>query len=278
MKLENRVAIITGGAGMGFGAAKVMGGYGAKIVLISQSAKVFERVEALKEMGIEASGYQADVRDYAAVEESVKKVFEKYGKIDVLVTAAGLGGATMSDFTDDDAFEVRDLAMSVAVNGAWNACRAVIPYMKEAKYGKIVTFSSVTGPVVTDPGMIGYATSKAAILGFTKALAMEYAHLNITANTILPGSIDTPLLTTMIEKQIPGIDPELVKHAMGGNIPMRRLGTIEEAGELVAFLASDESSYITGTSIVIDGGNTVPETPPDAWDPKYGGPEDNHLF
>lgn len=277
MKLDNRVAIITGGAGMGFGAAKVMAGYGAKIAMVSQSEKVFERVEKLRGMGYEATGYQASVTDYEALVDVIAQVKEKYGRIDILVTSHGLGGPTMSDFTDEKAFEIRDLAMDVAVNGTWNACRAVIPYFLEAEYGKIVTFSSVTGPIVTDPGMIAYATSKGAIVAFTKAIAMEYAHKGITANTVLPGSIDTPLLTTMIQQQIPDIDPALVKGAMGGNIPMRRLGTIEEAGELVAFLASDESRYITGTEIIIDGGNTVPETPPDAWDPQYGGPGLQHV-
>src|SRR5699024_3544537 len=117
----------------------------------------------------------------------------------------------------------------------------------------------VTGPMVADSGEVAYATTKAAILGFTKALAAELVTDGIRVNAILPGYIRTPMVDGMAKETNPG-NPESVVEGIAAGIPMGRLGTIEELGELAAFLASDESSYITAQGIVIDGGSTLPET------------------
>ena len=127
------------------------------------------------------------------------------------------------------------------------------------KKGSIVNLSSVTGPMVADSGEVAYATTKAAILGFTKSLAAELVEDGIRVNAILPGYIMTPMVEGMAN-ETDSNNPQAVVDGIAKGIPMKRLGTIEELGELAAFLASDESSYITAQGIVIDGGSTLPET------------------
>lgn len=262
--LEGRVAIITGGAmGMGYGSARVMAAYGAKIALFDFSETVFQAAETLNHEGYEAMAIQIDVRDGHGLKDACKKVTQHYGKIDILVNAAGIGVLKyFLDATDD----FRDLTLDINYKGTWNACQAVLPYMVKRKYGKIVNYGSVTGCVVADPGMTSYAATKGAILAFTRALAVEFASYNITVNAILPGMIDTPMTDKSCREASPD-DPQGVKARIAANIPMKRLGTIEEAGKVTAFLASDESSYVTGTSIVFDGGSTLPETPGSGWTP-----------
>ena len=131
--------------------------------------------------------------------------------------------------------------------------------MKKQKYGRIVNLSSVTGPMVADSGEVAYATTKAALMGFTKALAIEVVEDNITVNAIQPGYIMTPMVEK-IAKDSDSKNPQSVVDGIAEGIPMKRLGTIEELGYLALFLASDESSYITGQGFVIDGGSTLPET------------------
>lgn len=264
-KLDGRVAVITGGAmGMGYGSAKVMVEHGAKIALFDFSETVFKAAETLNDNGYETIAFKLDVRDAEGLKDACEKVAKQYGKIDILVNAAGIGVLKyFMDATD----EFRDLILDINYKGTWNACKAAIPYMLKRNYGKIVNYCSVTGPLVVDPGMTSYAATKGAILAFTKALAVEFAPNNITVNAILPGMIDTPMTDKSCQEACPE-DPQSVKNAIAENIPMKRLGTIEEAGKVTAFLASDESSYVTGTSIVFDGGSTLPETPGTGWTPE----------
>jgi len=263
-KLDGKVAIVTGGAmGMGYGSAKVMAKYGAKVALIDFSETVFQTADNLVKDGYEAIAFKVDVRDAKGLKEAYKKVYEQYGKIDVLVNAAGIGVMKYFDDADD---EFRDMTMDINFKGIWNSCKAAIPYMVAANYGKIVNYGSVTGILVVDPGMTAYASTKGAILGFTKALASEFASSNILVNAILPGMIYTPMAQKSFLECCPE-DPDSVKNAIAASIPLKRLGTLEEAGEVAAFLASDESSYITGTSIVFDGGNSLPETHGTGWAP-----------
>jgi NAD(P)-dependent dehydrogenase (short-subunit alcohol dehydrogenase family) len=131
--------------------------------------------------------------------------------------------------------------------------------MRENKYGRIIIMSSVTGPMVANEGETAYATTKAAVWGFTKALALEVVKDNITVNAICPGMIRTPMVENAVREFSPD-NPDPILEMMAGTIPMGRLGDILEIGELAAFLASGESTYITGTQVVIDGGSTLPET------------------
>ena len=255
MKLENKVAIVTGGAmGNGLGIVKVFLKYGAKVILFDYSEKLEDTVNSLKEEGKDVEGYLVDIRDKKRIKECVEKVVEKYGKIDILVNNAGVAKLTPFLETTD---EIRDFHFDINIKGSWNMSQEVLPYMKEE--GSIVNLSSVTGTMVADTGEVAYATTKAALLGFTKGLAAEVVNRKIRVNAILPGYIMTPMVEG-IAKDSDSNNPDSVVKGIADGIPMGRLGTIEELGELAAFLASKEASYITGQSFVIDGGSTLPET------------------
>lgn len=255
MKLDGKVAIVTGGAmGNGLGIVKMFLKYGADVVIIDYSDQINVTIQELKSPKV--TGYKADIRDVDRLQKIVKDVIAKKGKIDILVNNAGV--ARLDKFVDMSD-EVRDLHFDINILGTWNITKLVVPFMVENQYGKIVNLSSVTGPMVADSGEVAYATTKAALIGFTKGLAMELVDYHINVNAIMPGYIMTPMVEG-IAKESNQVDPSSVIKGIASGIPMKRLGTIEELGELAAFLASDEASYITGQGIVIDGGSTLPET------------------
>lgn len=256
-RFEGKVAVVTGGAmGMGNGSAKVLGREGCKLILLDKSPKVADAVAELKKNGIEAVGYEVDVRDAKGVKEAVDKGAKHFGKVDILVNVAGI--ARYEPFLETSE-ESRDLTFGININGMWNTAQAAIPYMVKNKYGRIVNFCSVSGYMVADPGVVAYGTSKAAILGFTKCLAAEFAADGITSNCLCPGYILTPMTET-IAKNFNPENPQQVIDDIAAGCPIPRLGTMEEAGLLVAFLASDDAAYITGTPVLLDGGSTLPET------------------
>ena len=154
--------------------------------------------------------------------------------------------------------DVRDFHIDVNIKGVWNTVRAALPPMIDAGKGAVVITSSVTGDLVADPGETAYALTKAALVGLTKSLAVEFAANGIRANCFQP-LVRTPMVDSIAEESCPN-DPESVLTEMATAIPMRRLADPAEVGELAAFLASDESCYLTGAQIVIDGGSTLPET------------------
>ena len=255
MKLDGKIAIVTGGAmGNGLGIVKVFLKYGAKVSIFDYSDKIFETVENLKKEGYDVEGYKVDIRNTIQIKEAVNKVIEKYGQVDVLVNNAGVAKLTPFLETTD---EIRDYHFDINIKGAWNMSKEVLPYMKDGS--AIVNLSSVTGTMVADTGEVAYATTKAALLGFTKGLAAEVVEKGIRVNAILPGYIMTPMVEG-IAKDSNNQNPDSVVDGIAKGIPMKRLGTIEELGELAAFLASSEASYLTGQSYVIDGGSTLPET------------------
>ena len=254
MKLEGKIAIVTGGAmGNGLGIVKVFLKYGAKVIIFDYSDQVYKTIEELNNPNV--SGYLVDIRDKEKVHECVSKVIEQYGNIDVLVNNAGVCKlVTFEDMSDED----RDYHFDINIIGTWNMTKACLPYMKNRK-ASIINLSSVTGPMVADSGEVAYATTKSALLGFTKSLAAELVSDDIRVNAIMPGYIRTPMVENMAKITSPE-NPESVIQGIEVAIPMKRMGTIEELGELTAFLASNESSYITAQGIVIDGGSTLPET------------------
>jgi len=258
-KLENKVAVVTGGAmGNGLGIVKMFLKYGASVVILDYADEIKNTLVSLRGIYPDSniSGYQVDIRDNSKVKACIDAVMEKYGHIDVLVNNAGVCKLETFENMND---ELRDFHFDINIKGTWNVTKAVVPYMKKNKESSIVNLSSVTGPLVADSGEVAYATTKAAILGFTKALAMELVNDNIRVNAIMPGYIMTPMVEGMSKETNPD-NPQEVVNGIARGIPMGRLGTIEELGELTAFLASNESSYITGQGIVIDGGSTLPET------------------
>lgn len=256
MKLKDKVAIITGGAmGNGLGIVKVFLKYGAKVVILDYADTLNDVVTDFQNRGYDVTGYKVDIRNKGAIKTAIDKVAAQYGSIDVLVNNAGVCKLERFEDMYDD---LRDFHFDINIKGSWNVTKICLPYMKN-RNAAIVNLSSVTGPMVADPGEVAYAATKGANLGFTKALARELVDYGIRVNAIMPGYIRTPLIDTMAVETCPE-DPDSVVNSIASAIPMGRMGTIEEVGELAAFLACDESSYITGQGIVIDGASTLPET------------------
>lgn len=255
-KLENKIAVVTGGAmGNGLGIVKIFLKYGAQVIILDYDESVTDVANQFKANGEAVEGYKVDIRNNGEVKRVIDEVVQKYGRIDILVNNAGV--CRLEKF-EDMSDELRDFHFDININGTWNVTKACYPYMKNIG-ASIVNLSSVTGPMVADSGEVAYATTKAAVLGFTKALAAEAVNDNIRVNAIMPGYIRTPMVDKMAVVSNP-TDPESVVNGIAAGIPMKRLGTIEELGELAAFLASNEASYITAQGIVIDGGSTLPET------------------
>ena len=256
-RLEDKVAIVTGAArGNGKGAAMVMAREGATVVLTDVLDLVHETAKSINNNGYKAVSFQMDITKPAEVNSVVQRVLEQFGKIDILVNNAGvLKLVALVDMED----EVRDKMIDINIKGTFIVTKAVLPSMLQRKYGRIINLSSVTGPIVADAGETAYAATKAAIWGLTKALAIEVVKDGVTVNAICPGMIETDMVRKMAVETNPN-DPQGAIDDLARGIPMGRLGTTEELGELVAFLASDESKYITGTPILIDGGGTLLES------------------
>jgi NAD(P)-dependent dehydrogenase (short-subunit alcohol dehydrogenase family) len=256
-RLDDRVAVVTGGAmGNGWGISKVFGREGAHVIMLDVSDKVFEAAKDFEGQGYKASAHKVDITDYEGVKKVVDEAAKKFGKIDILVNNAGI--AKLIPFLEMSD-EIRDLHFNVNINGAWNCTKAVLPFMVDKNYGRIINISSVTGPIVADTGETAYAITKSALWGFTKALAMEVVRNNITVNAICPGMIDTPMVRNGVAEYMPD-DPQAIIDILASGIPMKKLGTPEDIGEMAAFLASDAASYITGQPFVVDGGSTLPES------------------
>lgn len=254
MKLENKICVVTGGAmGNGLGIVKVFLKYGATVAVLDYDDSVLNLASKLGTDKVTC--YKCDIRDKECVKKCIDEFATKYGRIDSLVNNAGVARLETFEAMSD---EVRDTHFDINIKGTWNVAKACLPYMKNIN-ASIVNLSSVTGPMVADPGEVAYATTKAALIGFTKSLAAELVESKIRVNAIMPGYIKTPMVDG-IARETDQNNPETVIAGIEAGIPMGRLGTIEELGELAAFLASQESSYITGQGIVIDGGSTLPET------------------
>jgi len=250
---KDQVCLITGAgspSGIGFATAKIMGRLGAKIALTATTDRIFEREAELTAEGIDAKAYIADLMDREQTRELVAKVAADFGCIHALVNNAGMvqTGQGEEDMTPvkDMTYENWDTSIDRNLNITFNVTKNVLPYMTENKYGRIVNVSSVTGPVVSNPGEAAYSAAKAAILGLSRALAIEVGKDNITVNSVLPGWIGTASQTEAEE-------------AGGLNTPMKRSADPEEVANAIVFLASREASYITGESLVVDGGNTIQE-------------------
>ncbi len=243
MILEDRVAIVTGaGQGIGRGIALKLAQKGAHVVVSDingQTAR--ETATELRAFGRRALALQADVSNRAQVEKMVKATIQEFGTVEILINNAGIArSAMLLKLTDEDWDEV----LAVNLKGIFHTTQTVASHMMGARYGKIVNISSIYGRTGT-LGDSNYAASKAGMIGFTKSMARELARYDINVNAILPGMIDTPLLQ--------GI-PDHYLQPMIEEIPLGRVGTPEDIGNLAAFLASDEAPYITGAAIEVAGG------------------------
>jgi NAD(P)-dependent dehydrogenase (short-subunit alcohol dehydrogenase family) len=254
-RLQDKVAIVTGSArGIGEGIARAMAKEGATVALWDISDRVHETAKEIRNSGHEAVSYEVDVSIMDQINQTAREISKKMGKVDILVNNAGI--AYFAAFVEMTA-DLLDKIFKVNFNGVWNCTKAVIPLMIKQNYGRIVNVSSVTGPRVATPGLTAYAATKGAISAFTRTLALEVAEYGITVNAILPGFIDTPLTKPMAD-DLQMKEDEFATW-LGKSIPMQRMGTIEEVGNLAVFLASDDVQYITGQEMIIDGGNIIQE-------------------
>ncbi len=255
--LKDRIAIVTGASrGLGEGITKAFAGEGAAVALFSRDVQRLEKhVNDLKALGQRTVAFPLDVADVEQVNQAVEQVVSQFGRVDILVNNAAIAPSMPFVEMSDD---VRDGVIDVNIKGVWNCTKAVMPLMIKQRYGKIINVSSVTGPLVSGKGMTAYAASKGAVSAFTRTLALEVAEYGINVNAICPGSFDTPMFRSVAKHRGWDSEDEYVMH-VGKEIPLGRLGTIEEMGDLAVFLASDKSKYITGIEIVIDGGNIIQE-------------------
>jgi NAD(P)-dependent dehydrogenase (short-subunit alcohol dehydrogenase family) len=253
--LKDRIAIVTGASrGLGEGIAKALAGEGAAVAMFSRDIERLQKhADDLKALGQKAAVFAVDVADVAQVNRAVDRVVSQFGRVDILVNNAGIAPSIPFVEMPDD---VWDGVFDINVKGVWNCTRAVLPLMIKQRYGKVINISSVTGPMVSVKGMTAYAASKGAVSAFTRTLALEVAEYSINVNAICPGSCDTPIFRNMAKKRGWDSADEYVKH-VGKEIPLGRLGSMGEVGDLAVFLASDKSKYITGAEIVIDGGNVI---------------------
>lgn len=247
-KIEVKVAVITGATGgIGFQVAKRLGEDGYTVVLngIENEAGA-ERVQELKELGINAEYYGFDVTDEEAVTTNINKIGEKYGKIDVLVNnAGGLGGRSRFEEMTTEFYR---FVMALNLDSTFFASRAAIPYLKKGENASIINYTSIAAWNAGGPGAGIYGTAKAGVQAITRALAKDLAEYGIRVNAVSPGTIDTPFHT-----QIKSTKPEVFA-SWKNNILLGRLGEPEEVASVVSFLASKDASFLTAETIQITGG------------------------
>lgn len=255
--LFQKIALVTGaGSGIGFGIARELAENGASVILAGRSDSVRDAAWRITGEGVRAQAIVLDVTDPQSVKSGMEAVLKEFGRIDILVNNAGV--ARLSRFTDFTE-QLRDLHIDTNLKGTWNATKAVLPSMIENRWGRIVNIASVTGRYVSDPGYTAYAMTKAGLIGLTKSLAVEVAKDNITVNAICPGFILTPNVRRSAAATDPDT-PQSVLERIASGVPVGRLGTPRDIGALTVFLAGEDSSYITGSEFVIDGGSLLPET------------------
>ena len=250
--LGGKIAIVTGsGKGIGAGIARVFGKAGAKVMVATRTARSGEEtVKQIRDTGGVAELMAVDIGDVANVEAVVKGTVDRWGGVDILVHNAGsfLGGPV-------DAYSEVDLetVLSINLKACFRFSKACIPHFRKRGGGRLLFTSSVTGPRVAMPGTAYYAASKGGMNAFIRTAAIELARENITVNGVEPGYIRTSAMELLADEQ--GM-AQMAKY-----IPMGYIGSPEDIAYAMLYLASDEARYITGQTICVDGGSTLPESP-----------------
>jgi 3-oxoacyl-[acyl-carrier protein] reductase len=245
--LKGRSVIVTGGSkGIGKGIARVFAEAGAKVAIVSRNAVQAE--EAAREIGHGTFGLAGDVTSLASMDSVMKAVAAKSGGIDVLCANAGIfPPAKLEEMTSEQWDEVMDTNLK----GTFHSVKAAVPYLKHSSQGRIVLTSSITGPVTGYPGWTHYGATKAGQLGFMRTACIELAKYGITVNAVMPGNIVTEGLAGMGEEY---------QKSMAASIPLKKLGTVEDIGYAALYFASKEAGYVTGQTIIVDGGQILPES------------------
>lgn len=240
---DKKVALITGGSrGIGFAIAEKFAkeGYDIAITYVSNIDEE-SMINHFNELGSNVLLIKSNVSDFDSCDSAVKEIINKFGRIDVLVNNAGITKDNLLIRMSEDDF---DKVIDVNLKGTFNMSKHVSACMMKQKYGKIVNISSVVG-VTGNAGQVNYSASKAGVIGITKSMAKELASRNIYVNAVAPGFIKTDMTEVLSDK---------VKESINGQIPLKRMGEVNEIAKVVYFLGSDESSYVTGQVINVDGG------------------------
>jgi 3-oxoacyl-[acyl-carrier protein] reductase len=246
--IAGRSVVVTGGTrGIGAGIAAVFARNDARVLVTGRDTVAGEKAAA--EIGGDVHFLQADVSKRADCRRMADAAIERFGCIDVLCANAGIfPGARIEEMTEDDL----DLVLDVNLKGTMLTVQACLPALKRSAHGRIILTSSITGPITGFPGWTHYGASKAGQLGYMRTAAIELASSGITVNAVLPGNIATEGLGDLGANYT---------SQMTDAIPLRRLGSVDDIGYAALFLATDEANYITGQTIVIDGGQVLPESP-----------------
>ena len=247
--MDGRSVVVTGGSrGIGRGIARVFAGAGARVLITGRDGTALgEAVDELKTVG-EVSAFAGDVADRAQCDAMAAAAVERHGGIDVLCANAGVfPKASLEEMTRADLDEV----LGTNLYGTVFAVQACLPALAASGRGRIVVTSSITGPVTGDAGWSHYGASKAAQLGFVRTAALELAPRGVTLNAVLPGNVVTEGLDDLGQDYL---------DRMSASIPLGRLGSTDDIGHAALFLASAEAGYITGQTLVVDGGQILPES------------------
>jgi 3-oxoacyl-[acyl-carrier protein] reductase len=248
--IAGRSVVVTGGSkGIGKGISRVFAKNGAKVLVVSRTLKEAEACaeELVRDGGI-ASGFAADVTQMGDMQLMAEAAKERHGGLDILCANAGIfPQGRIEELSPED----WDRVLDANLKGTFLALKASLPYLKQSDQGRVVITSSITGPVTGFPGWTHYGASKAGQLGFMRTACLELSKYKITVNAVLPGNIQTEGLLALGEDYL---------RSMAESIPLKALGTVEDIGYAALFLASKEAAYITGQTIIVDGGQILPES------------------
>lgn len=248
--VEGRSVVVTGaGSGIGKGIAQVFGKHGAKVLVVARTEKtIAATADEINDAGGTASYMVGDVTSWDDMQAVAAAAAEKNGGIDTLCANAGIYPQTKLEEMDPEEW---DHVMTTNLKSSFLCMKACLPYLKKSDYGRVVLTSSITGPVTGYPGWTHYGATKSGQLGFMRTACMEVAKYGITVNAVLPGNTLTEGLIALGEDYL---------KTMAASVPLNKLGTVEDIGYAALFLASKEAGYITGHTLVVDGGQIIPES------------------
>lgn len=249
MRFDEKAVVVTGGAlGIGQAACELLAERGASVAILDWDAEAGnETCDKINSDGGKATFAKVNVSDASQVTDAIKKAYDTFGRIDSLVVSAGIQRYGTAISTDDAQW---DEVIGVNLKGAWNAARATIPFLQESGGGTIVNVSSVQA-LASQQNVLAYTVSKHGLLGLTRSMAMDFAKDNIRANAVCPGTVDTPMLRWAASLDP---NPRSVYDACNQMHPLGRIAQPREIAEVIAFLAHESSSFVTGAVWTVDGG------------------------